>query len=165
MTVGFIALAAVAAAGKWDGAETDVEVTKLVELEPDAIHAKLDDLAKWAARWPDDCATQWEPGPTTASTEGTGTIRYTFGPLRRRLDLEVTRDEPGHVFEIEHPGKRGWFTQVTYRRVDEGTEVVMLTPLNPPPWPFKPMFFNKIRPAMADCYERWLEGLVGDPPA
>ncbi|MEM6927824.1 MAG: SRPBCC family protein [Myxococcota bacterium] len=158
MAMGMV-LVGVAVAGKWDASPTDVEVTRLFDASPGELHEQVDDLAEWAARWPEDCATQWEPGPTTAGAEGTGTIRYTFKPLRRRLEMRVTRDEPGHVFEIEHPSKRGWFTQLTYRKVDEGTELVLLTPLNAPPWPFKPVFFNKIRPAMEDCYRRWLDAI------
>lgn len=159
MTAMFTALAivSVAQAGKWDDRETDVRVTKLIASPPRAIHEALDELAEWKARWPDDCATDFTVGPAQ-----TGSVRYTFGPLRRKLDMKVIRNEAGHVFEIEHPGKRGWFTQVTYREVDAGTEVALLTPLEAPPWPFKPVFFNKIRPAMEDCYARWLDGVATD---
>ena len=167
MSGGFlaIAIAAVAHGGKWDGAESDVRVTRLVDAEPRVIHEQLDDLREWTGRWPEDCATQAELGPTTTGAEASAAIRYTFGPLRRRLEMRVSRDEPGHVFEIEHPSKRGWFAQVTYQQVDEGTEIVLLTPLNPPPWPFKGVFFRKIRPAMEDCYRRWLTGIqVSEKP-
>jgi len=157
MTATIIAIAlATAHAGKWDGAMSDVRVTKLLDATPRAIHAELDEVDEYKALWPEDCATDFLVGPGPR-----GRVRYTFGPMRRKLDLEVTRNEAGHVMEIRHPGKRGWYTQLTYEQVDGGTEVVMLTPLEPPPWPFKPVFFNKIRPAMEDCYRRWLDGLAG----
>jgi len=152
-------LGADAHGGKWDGVEADVSVTRVIDAEPEAIHEELDDLAEWGARWPADCATQFEPGPQTTGPNASAEIRYTFKPMRRKLEMRVSRDEPGHVFEIEHPGKRGWFTQVTYRQVEGGTEVTLLTPLEPPPWPLKPVFFNKVRPSMEDCYRRWLEAL------
>ncbi|MEN0065768.1 MAG: hypothetical protein AAGA48_26755 [Myxococcota bacterium] len=149
-----------AMAGKWDGAEADVRMTKLLEAPPKEIHLQLDDLREWGALWPEDCATQFSYSAITTGEEALGAVRYTFGPLRRRLDMKISRDEPGHVFEIEHPGNRGWFTQITYRPVDDGTEVAIFTPLNPPPWPFKSVFFKKVRPAMLDCHGRWLDALA-----
>lgn len=156
MVVWFVASAL---AGKWDGAETDVRVTRSIAADPETIHQGLDDLRKFNVLWPEDCATDFSYGPVTKGREAFGQIRYTYGPLRRRLDQSVERDEPGLVMEVHHAGKRGWVNQVTYAPVDGGTEVTLLTPLNAPPWPFKGVFFKEIRPAMIECGQRWLEAL------
>lgn len=154
---------ALALAGRWDDAPTDVEVTRTLDASPEAISAVIHDLASWPGLLPGDCAIDWA---LNASTRGVGTrarVRYVIGPMRRPLALVITRDEPGVIFELEHEGDRGWFTQVRYAPATDtagATAVTLSTPLSQPPWPLRGMFHRRVRPAWERCYQQALERLA-----
>ena len=152
---------AVAHAGKWDDAPSDVQVDAVINTSVDHVHRVLADLANYKALFPEECADKWLVRHPTTGVDATIDVRYNFGPLRRKLTGVITRDEPGLVFQIEHKGPEGWFTQFKYRPgTSDGTTIVtMLTPLHPPPWPLTAVFHQQVRPAMIGCYEGFLRAL------
>jgi hypothetical protein len=155
-----------ATAGKWDDAPSDVEVRATIATSPTAVHATVSDLKTWSTLLPEDCATDWQ---FTASTRGVGSkakVTYTYGPLRRKLTANIVSDEPGRLWRIDHENERkGFFVQFSYPdSTESSTNVLLATPLNPPPWPFKGPFYKKVRPAWEDCYTRSLQALSAAVP-
>lgn len=151
------AVVATALAGKWDAEPADVEVSRMVRATPEAVHALLQDWRGFQAVMPEDCVTDWEFAGGGAQRSR---ARYTYGPMKRRLIGRYTMNQPGHVLETELEGKKGWFLQVTYGEVPGGTMVTWSTPLDAPrKWPIAGPFFNQVRPAWIDCYERALVAL------
>ncbi|MEZ4238320.1 MAG: hypothetical protein R3F59_19640 [Myxococcota bacterium] len=155
-------LAVVATAALAVDGPADVTVTRTFTASPEAIHAVLDDWHDWQAILPPDCATDWQIYEPSTGVGAQSEATYTFGPLRRHRYGAIQRDEPGVVFETEHLGNRGWFTQVQYHDLGDGrTEVTLRTPLSEPKWPFRGVFYKKVRPAWVGCYERAMTALDG----
>jgi hypothetical protein len=152
---------AAAWAGKWDGAPSDVEARQVIAAPTQEIHELLRDHRAWRELVPTDCATDWALTAQTAGPGARARVRWTIGPMRRLLTAVYTRDQPGLLIELEHEGKKGWFTQVRYAEAPAGsTEVRLSTPLVPPPWPVRGVFFSKVRPAWEDCYARTLSAVA-----
>lgn len=150
-----------ALAGPFDGLESDVSVTRDFPASPADVHRMTADLAVYRDLFPEECAKDWLVRQPTRGVDATLDVRYTFGPLKRKLTAVVTKETPGVLFQIEHKGPRGWFTQF---RLEPGnsattTRVTLLTPLTAPPWPLKRIFFRRVRPAMQACYEQVLATL------
>jgi hypothetical protein len=147
------------AAGAADG-PADVAVSRALSASAEQVHAAVDDWRDWQAILPPDCAYEWALQEPSAGVGAQAEATYSFGPLKRRAYGAIQRDEPGLVFETEHLGKRGWFTQVTYADLGDGrTEVTLRTPLSEPKWPFRGVFFKKVKPAWEGCYQRALANL------
>lgn len=151
----------IAWAGPFDGLPTDVSVSRGFPTSADEVHRMTADLAVYRALFPEDCAKNWLVRQPTAGLDATLDVRYTFGPLRRRLTAVVTKDTPGALFQLEHKGPRGWFTQFRFEPGDRSdtSRVTLLTPLSAPPWPLRRIFHRRVRPAMEACYQRALDTL------
>jgi hypothetical protein len=146
-------------AGKWDGVVADVELKQVVPLPREEIQRTLGDWASWQRLLP--CATEWELQERTTGVGARARALYLIGPMRQRLVGVIRKDEPGLVLELETEGKRGWITQVTFADAPEGsTEVRLLTPLLPPKWPLKGVFYKEVRPAWQRCYADLLTSLA-----
>lgn len=157
MVLGAIGWAVAAWAGE---GPADVSVTRTLSASAEQIHAALDDWREWQALLPTDCASDWEIQDSSTGQGAQAEATYRFGPLKRRAYGAIQRDQLGVVFETEHLGRRGWFTQVTYAEGGEGrTDVTIRTPLSEPKWPFRKVFFSKVRPAWEGCYHRLLGNL------
>jgi hypothetical protein len=155
-------LLALAHAGKWDDAPTDVVVRANLPAPADQVHHTLADLKVLAQLLPADCAKDWEFTSTTRGVGSRARVTYTYGPLKRTLTAQVVNDESGRLWRIDHDHeKKGFFIQFTYppMQAPDLTAVELTTPLNPPPWPLKGAFFKKVRPAWEDCYNRLLQNL------
>jgi len=148
-----------ALAGKWDGETADVAVTKEMAAPAEVVTAAVSDLRRYSALFPADCASDWELQERTAGVGARARVRYTIGPLRRRLVMVVSKDEPG-LFELDHEGNKGFFTQVRAVPSAGGSTVQWSTFLEPPPWPFRGAFYQKVQPAWIDCHARALQALA-----
>lgn len=146
-------------AGQWDGAVADIAVSKVVSASPEEIHTLLVDWHNWQDMLPIDCAREWEILGDRTGIGARATALYTFGPMHRRLEGVITKDVPGQVLETELAGKKGWFTQVTYKAVDGGTAVTLTSPVTRPKWPLTGVYFGKVKPAWSACYEQALTKL------
>lgn len=156
----WMSLIGTALAGKWEGATSDVSVSKVVAAEAEAIHAKLVDWHAWQDLMPIDCAREWEFQGDRTGLGARATAMYTYGPMHRRLEGVITKDEPGRVLETELAGRKGWFTQVRYAAAEGGTLVTLSSPVTRPKWPLTGVFFSKVRPAWSTCYEQTLDKLA-----
>ena len=150
-----------ALAGRWDDAVNDVEAQRTMPRAPAEVYEELSDLATYKALFPEDCARDWLVTQPTTGIDAQITVRYTFGPLRRKLTAVITKEAPGSLWQLEHKGNRGWYTQF---RLAEGaapgeTHLTLLTPLAAPPWPFRGIFHKRVRPAMQACYTEVLSAL------
>lgn len=150
---------ALAWAGKYDGVPSDVVVERVVPKAMAELFPRFTDLAELERIVPADCATDWERGVVTSGQGATARLTYTIGPLRRRLTMHVGDVRPDYFVELTHDGKRGFSTTLSSKAVDGGTAVELKTWLNPPPWPFKPLFFAKVKPAWERCWTAALEAL------
>ena len=157
--IGWMAIG-IAAAGRWDDAPSDVVVSRTLSASAETIHRQVADLSTWPDLFPDDCAIDWQLNAVTTGVGTRARVRYTVGGMRRPLALVITADDPGRLFEVEHEGDRGWFTQVRYAADGQGTQVTLNTPLKPPPWPLTGLFHRQIRPAFEACYATVLENLA-----
>lgn len=153
---------AAAVAGPFDGLESDISVSRTFPTTADEVHRMTADLAIYRALFSEECAKNWLVRQPTTGVDATLDVRYTFGPLKRSLTAVVTKDTPGVLFQLEHKGPSGWYTQFRFEEGDspDTSSVTLLTPLTPPPWPLKRIFYRKVRPAMQACYETALDTLL-----
>ncbi len=147
-------------AGKWDGAETDIKAERVVPGEPQAVFSHLLDLGHLRAIFPVDCVGLWEPGGRTFGEGASAFVRYDIAAMHRRLAMTLVRADAPRMIDFDHLGARGFVTRWTLAPAETGTLVQILTPLNPPPEPFRGYFQNVIRPSWQDCYQRTLTNLA-----
>ena len=127
----------------WDGQSPDIVIERQLPVSADVLVPKLADFEFAEAIFPEDCMQDWSHGTTTRGMGAITRVTYHMGSMKRRLTAKVSRVE-NHVVEYDHEGKKGFITQWRLKPVDGGTELSLGTYLNPPPWPFRPVFFNKI---------------------
>lgn len=143
----------------WDGKSSDIVVVKDVNKTPEQLVALFSDLSALQQFFPADCVDEWGLGEPTKGVGANGRLTYNMGAMHRRLTIRVTKVE-GHMVELEHDGKRGFITQTSWKPGPGGlTHVTFGSYVKAPPWPFKPMYFNKIHPQWQDCYDRAIETL------
>lgn len=161
MIWGLLLLTGLSVAGKWDGKNTDVVVGRDVPLAQEAVFASFSDLNTVQTLFPADCVEDWILSGATTGVGATFRVTYHLGPLKRRLTGRIQTANPSYVVELDHDGKKGFVTQIALAPSPTGgTQVKLGTYIAAPPWPFKGMYFNKIRPLWLDCYERSLDNLV-----
>lgn len=142
---------AAALAGRWDGEPADVTAARVLPVTPEQVTTLLSDWKGWAKILP--CASEWEFARVSSGPGARAIARYTIGPWVDGPRTGVIRDvKPGLFVETELEGKKGWFTQVTFREAPNGTEVKLLTPITPPKWPAKGPYYTKSKPAWEACY-------------
>jgi hypothetical protein len=147
-------------AGKWDGRSADVRAERPLAAPPEAVTELVRDLGTLSVLMPADCATRWELQERTAGVGARARVTYTIASMRRTLTVVVSKDEPGVLLELDHEGRKGFFTHIR----PEASTVSMTTFLEPPPWPFRGVFYRKVQPAWVDCHARTLEALVARIP-
>ncbi len=150
-----------ALAGKWDGAETDIRVERVVPAPPEAVFSHLLDLGHLRAIFPTDCVGLWEPGERTFGEGANAIVRYDMAAMHRKLPMTLVRAEAPRLIDLDHLGNRGFVTRWTLTPEGEATRVSLVTPLNAPPVPFRGYFQNVVRPEWLACYTRTLENLAG----
>jgi hypothetical protein len=151
----------VALAGKWDGTPSDIQAEQVVSAPPETVFTHLLDLTHLRAIFPTDCVGYWEPGSRSFGEGANAIVRYDMAAMHRKLPMTLSRAEAPRFIDLNHPGGRGFVTRFSLTPVESGTNVRILTPLNPPPWPFEGYFYNVVRPAWTDCYVRTLQNLAG----
>ena len=61
--------------------------------------------------------------------------------------------------DVEHRGVTTYTTRFGFTAAGDDTVVRVTSYLNLPPWPWRRVFENRVRPAWQACHERTLEGL------
>jgi len=149
----------VAMAGRFEGESSDVVKTSVTTKSQQEVFTQLSDLANWPEIFGDTCMTDWAQGSQTQGVGGQMALTYRMGPMKRRLVGTIQKAEPSYVIEVDHGGRRGFVTQVQLKPNAVGTDVILGTYLNPPPWPFKGAYYNKVKPAWESCYSAALRRL------
>jgi hypothetical protein len=151
---------ALALAGKWDGAESDVVVERELTVDVQQTFDLLTDVEALQQLFPEDCVADWALGEPTTGIGANARVTYRMAGMKRRLTLTVSKAEAFYVVELDHPENKGFITQWALSEPGPGRAVVQLgTYLNAPPWPFKGYYYNKVQPAWTDCYTRTLDAL------
>lgn len=132
------------------GRAADVTVTRAVDLPPERVTAALSDLGRAVEVLGEGCAVALS-APVGAGVGSTVDVRWTPGPMNRRLTVKVTEVEPGRKVRWEALGPRGFFTTFRVDARDTGSQVAVDVPLLPPPWPVRGVFYREVQPAWAAC--------------
>lgn len=149
----------VAFGNPWEGRVADVSSTRGIPAPADAVYAQLVDFEALQQVFPADCATEWAVGPEHAGVGARAVVTYRMASLKRRLTATLSKAEPDRVVDLDHEGKKGFVTRFELAPAANGTRVTLTTFLNQPPWPFRGVFFNRVRPAWIDCWDRALIAL------
>lgn len=140
----------------------DVRASAEVALSGEAITSALSDFSRWEALFPSDCVAKVAVGEPSAGEGARARLTYTPGPMRRRLTAVVKVVEPGRRVDVDHDGNKGFVTRFMIGDSEgETRQVTAQTYINPPPWPLRAMYYNKVVPAWEACYRAALERLEG----
>ena len=149
-------LVAVAAAGKWDGLEADIVAEVVMDAPAPIIREQFEDLTTLEL-YSDDCVSELQIGEPAAHQGAPFRVRYHAGPWSRLAEGVIS--DVGHQYvDWEHTGRYGFTTRYQFESIPdgEGTRVTMTTFLEAPVWPFKGLFFKRVRPGWADCHHELL---------
>ncbi len=141
-----------AAAAETAEPDADVVASGLVAAPPEAVYAWLLDLRHQAELWPDYCARNWEFGLVTEGVGASAVVTYTAGGWRRRLAATLSKAEPNRRITVDHPGDKGFVTTWTMEPVEGGTRLEVHTWIQPPPRPFRKLYFSHVRPEWQGCH-------------
>ncbi|MSP54649.1 MAG: SRPBCC family protein [Myxococcales bacterium] len=162
-----------AMAADYDEMNADISVSARVDATREQVFSYLLDLQHLEAMVP--CIGKWEMSQRTFGEGASAMVRYDIGAMHRRLPVSLSRADAPHRIDLEHLGNLGFITVITLREeafTAEGetpkTMVTLLTPLNPPPWPFRKYYYDAVQTEWKTCYATTLENLaraVGGRPA
>lgn len=146
-------------AGEWDEVSADVRASKVINAAPEAIFSFILDLENLRRITPVDCVGEWTLGERVYGEGASAWVRYDMAAMHRRLPMTlIVADAPRRV-DFDHLGARGFVTRWTLEGADGGTLVSILTPLNPPPKPFRRYYHSRVKPEWEGCYVRTLDAL------
>jgi hypothetical protein len=152
------------AANPYADRTADVTATGSVGAAPPAVFELLRSTRTLPGLFPGDCATNWNVDDAMDGVGAKFSVQYRAGSMRRSLRGMVsradgTRSDGKHIVELDHDGAKGFVTRFTIDPEGSGSSVTMTTYLNPPPWPFRKVFYTKIQPGWTTCHERALVNL------
>ncbi len=153
-------ITALALAGKWDGMEADIVAEVAVNAAMPVIREQFEDLHTLDL-YSDACASERMIGEPSAHVGAPFRVRYDAGPWSRLA--EGTISEVGHQYvDWEHTGRYGFTTRYQFTEDPETSETVvtMTTFLDTPPWPFRGIFFKRVRPGWAACHHELLTAVA-----
>lgn len=154
-------LALAFAANRWEGEDPDIRVEVDVALPAAEVSARLADLERASSLFAPSCLTRWSFGIPAAGVGGRARVTYTPSLMSRRLTVVVDEHDPGQRVVWDHEGPRGFWATFDLEERQGRTYILMETPLQPPPWPFRDLFFLKVKPAWESCIEDALHRLDG----
>jgi hypothetical protein len=133
---------------------SNIEASRSFSGDPVVVMEWISDAERLSSLLPRHCARKW-----SAEGKGVGArfdLTYTMGMWRRRLSATVTRSSVAEGVDWDHHGDRGFITRWT---VSDG-EIGVTTWIAPPPWPFKRVYYRKIKPKWTLCYRLALDRLA-----
>jgi hypothetical protein len=155
----------VALAGdRWQGLEGDLHATADVAVSTTDVTAIFADVPRAAKLFDASCADHWRfafPGTPAAPPE----VVWSPSWVHRKLKVVVDAQRPGQrvTWDLEgRKGNQGFYLVVDVVPREGGSTVTLSTPLDPPGWPLRRLFFRTIRPAWAACYAAVLGHLDPD---
>lgn len=159
-----LSLLSTAAAQQDPAAEGDVIAQIQVAAPPSAVFDYLMDLDHHAKLSPEDCTKKWQLGEKTAGVGASTKLVYIAPPVWRRSLTAVLIEADERRITLDHPGNRGFVTTFDFdQAAPEGTtDLTMHTWVNPPPKPFRGVYFKWVQPHWRDCQERFLTNLAAE---
>jgi hypothetical protein len=148
------------AASAWDGHDASVRVEKRVSASPASLYNEVNDLQSLSEIFPATCVQDWALSGQTAGLGARGRVTYRFEKLKRRLTVTISKTEASRYVELDHLGSKGFISRWLMVEDEDGTVLSLETFMNPPPWPFKRYYFEKIQPKWQACYALTLDNLV-----
>lgn len=140
-----------------DDSDSDVIAIAILEHPRAELAAHLRSTRDLEALLPEACVSEWEHGTSPA---GPARMTYRMLSFKRRLTAKIVERDPDHVIELDHEGPKGFVTRFELKVVaPERTEVSITTYLNPPGWPFRRYYAEKVKPMWTACYEEALTAL------
>jgi hypothetical protein len=135
----------------------DVQAVATVARPVAQVAARLDSTTDLAELLPQTCVKDWEHG---VAPTGPARMTYRILSFRRRLTGRIVERIPGQVIELDHEGRKGFVTRFHLTPVDEThTRVELTTFINPPGWPFRSYYADKVKPLWEACYVEALAAL------
>lgn len=153
------AVATAWAGNPYEGRSGDVTASLRIDTEPERVTRALADLPRVAGLFDEQCLVRWRVGVPESGVGARARVTYTPHLMNRRLTLEVAEVAPGAEVVWTHEGNQGFDTVWTVEEVPGGSVVTVLTPLEPPGWPLRRLYFEDIHPAWTACYQRALRAL------
>ena len=138
----------------------DVKVSAVIPAPRERVAEWLTDLQHLRAVIPTTCIEEWEMGSATQGLGASAAVVYNIHAMHRRLTMAISRVDPGTLIDFDHAGAKGFVNRWTFEDAEGGTKVTVLTPLNPPPWPFQGVYFRYIKPDWEECYRRAIDGVA-----
>lgn len=153
--IALLALLPVAlAGGRYANAVADVTASSTIAAPPEQIFSYLLDFKNLQASIP--CVGKWEMSQRTFGEGASAMVRYDVAAMHRKLPVSLSRADAPYRIDLEHLGNLGFTTVITLKDQSAGgppnTLVTMLTPLNPPPWPFRPYYYIAVQVEWTQCY-------------
>lgn len=148
-----------ALAGKFDGMETSVDVTRLVAVAPEAAYAHVLDLNHVKAMFPRECIGLFVIGERSFGEGANALVRYDMGLMHRKLPMTLVRADAPRIIDFDHVGPRGFITRWHFEPVEGGTNVRIETPLSGPPKLLLGYYHNVVKTEWEGCYATALDNL------
>jgi len=146
-----------ALAGSWEGADPNVEYVGTVAADESVI---LDALMDWqvvSSLFPEECALNWAIGVPESGPGARARVTWTPSWMYRRLTVEVTTG-PHHV-DHDFLGSKGFSTRFAVEPAESGSKVTVTGYIAAPKWPARDIYYQKVKPAWANCYASALDAL------
>lgn len=157
-----LALSAALAASPYAERTPAVAATASMEAPPEAVFPLLEDLEVFQQVLP--CASDWSFGTVRQGLGASVQLTYDIGSMHRRLNAAISQVKAPRVVDYDHAGNKGFVTRWEVEPEGAGSAVRVTTYINPPPWPFRKLFFERIEPQWVACYEAALAGLAERVP-
>jgi len=152
-----------AMAARYKDAVADVSASSTIAATPEQIFTHLLDFKNLQASIP--CIGKWEMSQRTFGEGASAMVRYDLGAMHRKLPVSLSRADAPYRIDLEHLGNLG-FTTVIHLAAQPSqdgrpsTLVSILTPLNAPPWPFRPYYYGAVQVEWNQCYAATLNNIA-----
>ena len=152
-----------AMAARYKDAVADVSASSTIAATPEQIFTYLLDFKNLQASMP--CIGKWEMSQRTFGEGASAMVRYDIGAMHRKLPMSLSRADAPYRIDLEHLGNLGFTTVIRLKSQpsDDGrasTLVSILTPLNAPPWPFRPYYYGAVQVEWNQCYAATLNNIA-----
>lgn len=153
-----------AAPGSTVADPSDVVATGTVGAPMPLVFDALVNLEVHRGLWSEACVKKWEPGSSTEGVGASASLIYVPSAMHRKLTATISKVDPPKRVTLDHAGKRGFLTTWTLRPAGEqATEVEVHTWIQPPPWPVRRLYSNRIQPAWEQCQREAIQALAARP--
>lgn len=145
---------------QWDDKVADISASALIPAPPATVFNYMLDLSHWSTIYGKECIGSMELGDRTFGEGANAMVRYDMGMMHRKLPMTLTHANAPTSIDFDHLGKLGFITRWTLVESGGGTQVTILSPLNPPPKPLRGYYFTVVQPEWKACYETALVNLA-----